>query len=452
MELTPKLLTDDVDFRIALRGYDKDEVDDFLERVAVAVGQLQEQLSSAVDRARKAEARAQQAQASPPKVEAPAESPTVATGADADELNEELRRTLVLAQRTADAAIREAREEAARITTEADEQRTRTLESASAESQRASDEAKGRLLAELAELEAVRNGLQADITVLDRHLGEHRAKVRETVQVLRRLVDDPQSFTVQPAPPLSVDTVPTAPADSPAAEPEAEADADAPVPLAVLVDELPGDDDPGPAAQAAPEPEVAPEPVAQEPAPAPAPAPALPTRDRTPARGTPAVADPEQASAPRASATPSGPGAPTAMVATERRTTAPVAGSPRPPVTARRPATDPGLDLRVGGDRADVAIGGATRAAESTGHSLGGLFADEAPSSWRQTDPGRGDQGPHTQPVAATRLEEEPDDAFLAELRRAMTDEEPLGPRDGIESVPFATPEAPPRTRFRRFR
>jgi hypothetical protein len=54
--------------------------------------------------------------------------------------------------------------------------------------------------------------------------------------------------------------------------------------------------------------------------------------------------------------------------------------------------------------------------------------------------------------VAATRVEEEPDDAFLAELRRAMTDEEPLGPRDGIESVPFATPEAPPRTRFRRFR
>jgi DivIVA domain-containing protein len=440
MELTPKLLTDDVDFRIALRGYDKDEVDDFLERVAVAVGQLQEQLSSAVDRARKAEARAQQAQASPPPVEAPAESSTVATGDEADELNEELRRTLVLAQRTADAAIREAREEAARITAEADEQRTHTLESASAESQRASDEAKGRLLAELAELEAVRNGLQTDITVLDRHLGEHRAKVRETVQVLRRLVDDPQSFTVQPTPPLSVDTVPTAPADTPAAEPEAEAGDDAPVPLAVLVDELPNDPVPAP--------RVAPEPVAQEPAPAPA----LPTRDRTPARGTPAVTEPEQASAPRAAATPSGPGAPTAMVATERRTTAPVAGSPRPPVAARRPANDPGLDLRVGGDRADVAIGGATRAAESTGHRLGGLFADEAPSSWRQTDPGRGDQGPHTQPVAATRLEEEPDDAFLAELRRAMTDEEPLGPRDGIESVPFATPEAPPRTRFRRFR
>ena len=341
------------------------------------MGQLQEQLSSAVDRARKAEARAQQAQASPPQVEAPAESPTVATGDDADELNEELRRTLVLAQRTADAAIREAR---GRGRPHHGRGRRAAHPHARVGQRRepaASDEAKGRLLAELAELEAVRNGLQTDITVLDRHLGEHRAKVRETVQVLRRLVDDPQSFTVQPTPPLSVGTVPTAPADTRAVEPEpeAEADGDAPVPLAVLVDELPAND---PARAPGPR-----EPVAQEPAPAPA----LPTRDRTPARQRPRGDRAQQASAPRGAATPSGPGAPTAMVATERRTTAPVAGSPRPPVAARRPANDPGLDLRVGGDRADVAIGGATRAAESTGHRLGGLFADEAPSSWRRPTP-----------------------------------------------------------------
>ena len=47
---------------------------------------------------------------------------------------------------------------------------------------------------------------------------------------------------------------------------------------------------------------------------------------------------------------------------------------------------------------------------------------------WRTPTEGRGDQGPHTQPVAAARFEEEPDDAFLAELRRAMHDNEPLGP------------------------
>ena len=47
MELTPQLLTDEIDFRVALRGYDRNEVDDFLERVAVAVGQLQQQLAVA---------------------------------------------------------------------------------------------------------------------------------------------------------------------------------------------------------------------------------------------------------------------------------------------------------------------------------------------------------------------------------------------------------------------
>lgn len=55
MELTPELLTDEIDFRVAVRGYDRNEVDDFLERVAVAVGQLQDQLAKAVERARKAE-------------------------------------------------------------------------------------------------------------------------------------------------------------------------------------------------------------------------------------------------------------------------------------------------------------------------------------------------------------------------------------------------------------
>ena len=57
MELTPQLLTDEIDFRIAVRGYDRNEVDDFLERVAVAVGQLQAQLSKAVSRAKAAEKR-----------------------------------------------------------------------------------------------------------------------------------------------------------------------------------------------------------------------------------------------------------------------------------------------------------------------------------------------------------------------------------------------------------
>jgi len=106
MDVTPKLL-EDVEFREKFRGYDPEEVDEFLERVAVAFGQLQdslrsanEQLESANSRAARAEARARQS-------------------ADTDET---LRRTLVLAQRTADAAVKEAEEQAASIIAAAEAQ------------------------------------------------------------------------------------------------------------------------------------------------------------------------------------------------------------------------------------------------------------------------------------------------------------------------------------------
>ena len=123
MELTPKLLTDEVDFRVAYRGYDRDEVDDFLERVAVAVGQLQAQLGEAVERARGADARVQAAQREAEEAKrhaaraqstqpapaavpaaAPVAEPPAVSSRETEDLNEELRRTLVLAQRTADAA------------------------------------------------------------------------------------------------------------------------------------------------------------------------------------------------------------------------------------------------------------------------------------------------------------------------------------------------------------
>ena len=97
MELTPKVF-DDVEFRERFRGYDPDEVDSFLEQVARAVQELDQKLKDALDRAEKAEARAREA-------------------GDADEA---LRRTLVLAQRTADAAVSEAETRAAALLAEAE--------------------------------------------------------------------------------------------------------------------------------------------------------------------------------------------------------------------------------------------------------------------------------------------------------------------------------------------
>ena len=56
MDLSPKLLTD-VQFREQWRGYNPDEVDEFLERVAAGVEELQQRLTDALERASNAERR-----------------------------------------------------------------------------------------------------------------------------------------------------------------------------------------------------------------------------------------------------------------------------------------------------------------------------------------------------------------------------------------------------------
>ncbi|MBS1846852.1 MAG: DivIVA domain-containing protein, partial [Actinobacteria bacterium] len=248
MELTPQLLTDEIDFRIAVRGYDRNEVGDFLERVAVAVGQLQTQLAKAVARARTAEARVSELEAAGPgattdiaaddRDRLPADEPEVvaepvddagdsdvaddATSAlptappaapvpvigDDDDLNEELRRTLVLAQRTADMAIREAHDEAKAIIDRANDEARHNREEAEAAHAKAREEARARLVAEIRELETTRESMRDDAAVLERHLGTERARVRETIQVLRRLVDDPASFRTGGLPELSGVTTP----------------------------------------------------------------------------------------------------------------------------------------------------------------------------------------------------------------------------------------------------
>src|SRR5262245_48690347 len=95
MELTPQLLTS-VSFREQWRGYSQDEVDEFLERVSVAVGELQTRLRELSDRATEAERKL----------------------LDRSE-QDEVRRTLVLAQRTATQAVEEATAEAERLVSEA---------------------------------------------------------------------------------------------------------------------------------------------------------------------------------------------------------------------------------------------------------------------------------------------------------------------------------------------
>jgi DivIVA domain-containing protein len=203
MEITPQVL-EDVKFTTRARGYDRDEVDEFLERVGAGVAQVQSRLREAIQRAEAAEGRA------------------MALG-NRSEAEETLKRTLVLAQRTADAAVAEANETAARTISEAEARAARTLADAEAQSAtlRTEAEAEARrviestrapLVEEIKELEQLRNFLHDDIQLLEGHLASQRERLRAQIADLQRLIDDPGMLEIEPTPETSgVDPAPSLP-------------------------------------------------------------------------------------------------------------------------------------------------------------------------------------------------------------------------------------------------
>jgi cell division initiation protein len=192
MDLSPQLLRD-VEFREQWRGYNPDEVDEFLERLATAVEELQGRLAETTERAERAERR-------------------VLDSASDDEL----RRTLVIAQRTADATLAEADAEAERRLADID----RRVKEAEAE-------AEARARHELSELSVRRAALEADVRALGAYVDEQRiflaSRLREQVTWL-----EGKGHLQLPSPPElrgeAVAPEPPAPEAAPALEPTAAMD------------------------------------------------------------------------------------------------------------------------------------------------------------------------------------------------------------------------------------
>jgi cell division initiation protein len=196
MDVTPQSIRA-VQFREKLRGYHPDDVDAFVASVAKGVEELEQ-------RAKQAEARL-----------AELESRQSASS----EAEDSLRRTLVLAQRTADAAIQEAREEAARVMAEANEQRA-TAEAEVGELRarlHAEAEAEGR--GERERLSAERAALAADVDALRTHLERERERLRIYFADQLRRVDEGDP-SVAPSPAMQAE-----PDEQVVAEAEAEAEA-----------------------------------------------------------------------------------------------------------------------------------------------------------------------------------------------------------------------------------
>jgi cell division initiation protein len=154
-------------FREKLRGYHPDDVDGFLEQLSLLVGDLEAQLADATARLDDAQQRS-----------------TVAT------VNEQtVRRTLVLAQRTAELAVTEAQSRAAALVSEAEEQARSRVAAVEAEVQATREVEEARLRDDLARLEEARAEAERHLAELAARRAEEHARLTEALSDLATVVD-----------------------------------------------------------------------------------------------------------------------------------------------------------------------------------------------------------------------------------------------------------------------
>lgn len=204
MELTLKRLLEQAEFNQVRRGgYDRDEVNALLDRAVAMAAKVEAKLTETLEDARRgtgpseAEIEAEVER----RVEAAlARSRSERTGPSEEEQAEEVARALLLAQRSADEAIRDARDEAEAIRSKAESEAAATRAEAAAELETERARARERIRSEISELEGIRERLRTDVGLLERHVEDQRNQLRSTIAELQRLLDDPAGFALAPAP------------------------------------------------------------------------------------------------------------------------------------------------------------------------------------------------------------------------------------------------------------
>jgi DivIVA domain-containing protein len=179
-----------VEFRETLKGYHRDDVDEYLEKAAVEAEGLQEQFRQANDRLRQASERIAQLEAAlerqPEQKRAP-EAPAVA--------DDTLQRTLVLAQQFVDQTKADSEARASKTLTDAEERSRVLISQAESRASHIASEAERKLRDEVARLEAARTQLSGDVEKMARHLDGERSRLRSALSEIIKWVDD----NVQPA-------------------------------------------------------------------------------------------------------------------------------------------------------------------------------------------------------------------------------------------------------------
>lgn len=159
MEISPRELRD-VEIRESLRGYNRDEVNDLLERAAATIQGDVERIQQLTERLASAQSEAGRTR----------------------ETEDVLHRTLLLAQRAADEAVAEATAKARQMTDDAELQARRLIADAESEARNKGQAERSRLEAEIVELAGRRDALLADVEALNRFESEYRDRMTKALE------------------------------------------------------------------------------------------------------------------------------------------------------------------------------------------------------------------------------------------------------------------------------
>jgi cell division initiation protein len=188
-------------FATAKRGLDPEQVQSFLAEVADELERAQNQSTAMEARARAAVARLQELSsdaASQSDASASSHSePSIDVTVDQSEM---ISRTLLLAQRTADTAVAEARVEAQRVRDEAEAEVAGAVESsraaaqallieARAEARKAGEREKIELAGEVNSLMARRDFLESDVDHMEQFLVAQRSRLRDAANEIMELTE-----------------------------------------------------------------------------------------------------------------------------------------------------------------------------------------------------------------------------------------------------------------------
>jgi cell division initiation protein len=159
MDVTPRELRD-TDIREGFRGYHRDDVDELLERAASTLEGLTERVRQLTERLSSAEGSAGKSR----------------------ETEETLQRTLVLAQKTADEAIADAKERSRTMVEEAEAKSRDLVSEAEGTARRIAENERQRLETEILDLSSRREALNADVEALEKYEREYRSRLRKAIE------------------------------------------------------------------------------------------------------------------------------------------------------------------------------------------------------------------------------------------------------------------------------